>query len=163
MNTKKLALSAVFAALTIIFMYIGSVIKTGTLAIYFAVSLAGMAVVDRCGLRYAAAEYAAAAALALLLLPDKKLALSYAVIFGLYPFIKSAAERVSARPGEWAIKVLFFNIALTLLYTAIRLFAGTLSYKLPFAAMWLLANVFLICYDILLSRVYTVFRGFLKV
>ena len=76
--------------------------------------------------------------------------LLFAALFGLYPMVKSAAEKPRKRVLGYAVKLAFFNAAFTILYLTM---AGALLASLPPAlggALWVLypaANVVFLLYD----------------
>ncbi|MBQ8026415.1 MAG: hypothetical protein IJ259_08385 [Oscillospiraceae bacterium] len=152
-RTKSLTVTAVAAALSVVLLYLGSLFPTGQAGFAAVACLLGIAVVIACGLGWGVMHYVAAGALALLLLPDKTVALLYAVFFGYYPVIKSLAERCHGRPLEWGIKLAVFNAALTVLLFALRAaFLPERAADLPTAVIYLLLNVVFVVFDIGLSR-----------
>ena len=152
-QTKSLTVTAVAAALSVVLLYLGSLFPSGQAGFAAVACLLGIAVVIACGLGWGVLHYVAAGALALLLLPDKTVALLYAVFFGYYPVIKSLAERCHGRPLEWGIKLAVFNAALTVLLFALRAaFLPERAADLPTAAVYLLLNVVFVVFDIGLSR-----------
>ncbi len=163
MNTKHLSLAAVSAALTVVILYLGAILKTGTLAIYYITSLIAMTVVDRAGKKYGILSYLTAVILSWLIVADKTLAASYFTIFGIYPIVKAFAERITNRTVEWIIKAVFLNLALFLCIFLLKTVIGNAITSLPVYILWIGANIFLVLYDILLSfgytRLRTIFRN----
>lgn len=119
-KAKKITVSAILAALSVVLLWLASVFPILSLSLIAIAGLLPAVVVIECGLAPAAAMYAVSCILALLLAPDKSCAILYAVLFGDYPFIKYFAERVRLRPLSWCIKLLAANALLALLYFAFR-------------------------------------------
>ncbi len=162
METKKLSLSAICAAVTVVILYIGSLVKTGTLAIYFVCSLAIMTVVDKAGKKYGIMTYAVSLLLSWILIADKTIAAAYTAIFGIFPIIKAVAEKSGNRITEWIIKIIAFNVAFAVCIYVIGGITGKALSVLPLPVLWIGANAFFVVYDILLSFGYTRLKQFLK-
>lgn len=99
--------------------------------------------------------WGSAGLLALILLPDKGIALLFLAFFGLYPVVKEAIEGLRKLPVEWVLKLAFFNLVLTLGWFLFR------QLFLPNPPQWLgdntlllygAGNVVFVIYDVGLSR-----------
>lgn len=106
--------------------------------------------------------YAATAALAVFLLPDKLIAILYAGLFGLYTVIRYHLERVPSRLLRWVGKFAFANLWVIIVMTCIRLgllpeFPG-LSARI-FLMVLLSGNIILVYYEWCLSRIFPGMRG----
>ena len=106
--------------------------------------------------------WGAAGLLGLILLPDKGVALLYLIFLGLYPVVKGAVESLRRLPLEWALKLAFFNLALTLCWFLFReLFLPALpdwlTGSLP--VLYGAGNVVFVIYDIGLSRLVGLLRA----
>ena len=124
--TKKLTLSALVAALCTLCLGLGSLAPSMALP---AAGLAGIfpaVIVIACGYGWALGTSAVAAALALLLLPDKTSAVWFACFFGHYPLWKALIEAWQTRMGKpalgWGLKLLGFALCGAVLYGALRTF-----------------------------------------
>lgn len=161
-NARFIALSAVFTALAVIFLYAGTLLPALRVAAVAVASLFIAAAVIEAGLGSAALVYAGSAVLGLLLLPDKGAAYLYILFFGPYPIAKSLSERTRPAAAQWLIKLLFFNIAFTAIWLIIRelifsaealaAFAGFAGNTAGTVLIYLVANAALIVYDIGLTR-----------
>ncbi|MDR3149475.1 MAG: hypothetical protein LBT88_05620 [Oscillospiraceae bacterium] len=118
-KTRKLALSALIAALAVVLCWIGAIVPTGSVAfVGFAGLLTAIAVVE-CGYAWALGQFAVACVLGLLLVSDKMIVLIYAALFGWYPVVKSLIDRSKLRvAAQWIIKLLILNAVLVLGYMA---------------------------------------------
>ena len=106
--------------------------------------------------------WGAAGLLGLILLPDKGVALLFLLFLGLYPVVKGAIESLRRLPLEWALKLAFFNLALTLCWFLFReLFLPALpdwlTGSLP--VLYGAGNVVFVIYDIGLSRLVGLLRA----
>ena len=117
MNTvnkdRKVALSAMLAALSLVFLYISCFVPTGKAGL---VALAGIfpaAAVVSFGFSAGFLCYAGTGVLALILLADKGMVVLYLLFFGLYPMIKGRVEQIRCLPVEWLLKLIIFNVILS--------------------------------------------------
>ncbi len=155
MNAKSLGMAAICAAIGVVLLYLGAIVKTGTVAIYFVCSLVIMMLVDRGGKKYAFMSYVVTAGLSWLLVADKTIAAAYTLIFGLYPIIKAFGENGKNIAVEWLLKIIFFNLAFSGCLGILKFVIGNLILKIPIVWLIVGANLFFVLYDILLSFGYT--------
>lgn len=152
MKTHKLVLSAVICAAAAAFMMIGTVVKTGTLALYAVLSVMMMVIRAENGTRYALMSYFITGAMAAILPVESKIMLSFTCIFGIYPIIKAEAEKRSP-VFRWIIKLAGFNICFAVFYFLLIRLVGNFGFG--FAAVIIAVNIAFIIYDIILSCAYT--------
>lgn len=154
-KTRKIALSAMLTALGVVLLTLGSVFQTIDLTMAAIASLCVVLAMIELGGKEALLIYLATALLALLIVPQKLIAAEYALFAGLYPLIKSLAERLG-RVLSWVVKLVFANLSLTLL-----ILASKLLFSLPVESGWLLAatyvlvNVTVVVFDIALTKLIT--------
>ena len=115
-KTRTLALCALFSALVYIFLYIASIWPTGQLGFVAAASLFVAAAVIEAGAVPALYVFIVSAALSLLLTPGRSPPLLFISFFGYYPIVKSLVERLRWVVLQWALKLLVFNISLTVVW-----------------------------------------------
>lgn len=119
-RASKIAYPAVLGALSLIFVYVASVVPSGNWGFVAVAGLFPAAAVISVGMKAGFLCWAGASVLAFLLIPGKFCALLYAVLFGLYPMIKALVERMRKRLPELGLKLVFFNISFTLIYLVMR-------------------------------------------
>lgn len=120
-QTGAVAAGAVLTALSLVVLWFSCYVPSGQLALVAAAGLLPAAtVISAGGIKAGFLSYGASGLLGLLLLPDKGNALLYLVFFGLYPMIKSLAERRPVRWQRWGIKLLFFWLVLSVLWFLLR-------------------------------------------
>lgn len=115
-QSRRVALCGVLGALSLVLLMLGNLFP---LATYCAPALAAALLVpplQEYGVRWALTLYAAVALLAVLLLPDKELAVMYALVLGYYPAAKAGLDRIRPRAVRAAAKLAVFNAAVLLAY-----------------------------------------------
>lgn len=155
-NSKaaKVAFPAILGAVSLVFLYVASVVPTGNWGVVAVAGLLPAAAVISAGLKAGFLCWAGVSVLAFLLLPGKFCALLYCVLFGLYPMVKALIERIQRKALEYVLKLVFFNAAFTLIYHVMR--AAVLD-SLPsvMSVVWLLylvGNVVFLVYDFGFSK-----------
>lgn len=154
-SAAKVAYPAVLGALALILVYLGSIAPTGNWGVIAAAGLLPAAAVISVGLKAGLLCWAGVSILAFLLVPDKFCVLLFGALFGLYPIVKSLIERLRKKSLEYVLKLIFFNIAFTVIYlTMAAAVAASLPQALT-ASVWVLylgANVAFLLYDYGFSR-----------
>ena len=146
-EAKELARSSICAAAGVSALYLGSVLPAARLSILCAASLGTAFVAMRCRARWALGCYAVTGVLALLLLPEKALALLYLLLPGYYPVIKLRAERLRSFWARWSLKLGVFGAAAAAGFLISRLYSP-LSAVFSGTAAWLFAAGALILFVI---------------
>ena len=152
MKTSKIALGGVCAALSVILLAIGSVITTLDISLAFTASVFIYILMLEYDGKTAFSVFAVTSALSILLMPQKSPAVMYLLFFGWYPFAKRKLEQLKNLPA-WILKIVIFNISLVL-YALCAKYLLLLPFELNLVLFLtlLLANVFLILYDICCTR-----------
>ena len=163
-------------ALGVIFLYIGSLIDTLNIIMAAVASLlCVMAVVDY-GPGYAFMLYAGTGLAALLLLPEKFTPTVYLLLVGYYPMVKERLERLAKRGtdpadpkkakhvrrlravGIFALKLCIGNAAILALFLLARyVLLLPPSDKLLLLALWGMANVTFVLYDLALTQLISLY------
>ena len=153
-KAAKVAYPAVLGALSLIFVYIAAVVPFGNWGFVAIAGLFPAAAIISVGLKAGFLCWAGVSILAFLLLPGKFCALLYGALFGLYPMVKSLIERIRRMAVEYILKLLFFNVAFTLIYLAMRT-AVLDSLPAALSAAWVLhlvVNIVFLAYDFGFSK-----------
>ncbi|MBO7169893.1 MAG: hypothetical protein J6W28_01795 [Clostridia bacterium] len=151
--TKKLTVTALMAALSVVILSLGSLLGVLDLSAAALASFLTALLHMELGKRYAVSYWAVASLASLLILPENGAALFFATA-GLYPLLKLALERL-APWFEWLFKLLVFGGML-----AAYILLAKFVFLLPDAALsgWLLwvlvglATIAFILYDLALTR-----------
>ena len=153
-TAARVAYPAVLGAVSLILVYIASVVPTGNWGLVAVAGVLPAAAVISVGLGAGVLCWAGVSLLSFLLLPGKFCALLYTALFGLYPLVKSLIERLRKRGMEYLLKLVFFNVSFTLIFLIMRT-AVLDSLPAALGAVWVLylvANVVFLIYDFGFSR-----------
>ena len=112
-RTRIIALSAVMAALSVVFLFFASAWPTGQLGLVALSSIFAAAAIVEGGLVSGIYVYVVTAAIGLLLIPNKIPPLLYLLFFGYYPALKSLIEKIRNVTVQTGLKLVAFNAALT--------------------------------------------------
>lgn len=165
-SSRAMALCGLMTALAVIFLLLGGVIPLATFACPLLAMICMIPAVCEYGPRLALVQYAAAAALGLLLSADKELALVY-LSLGYYPAVKPAFDRITRRLPRVAAKCSLFLVAISAMYWTIlhlfRLEAVVSEFAeytpVPLAALLLLGSFTFLCFDRVLEGMTSVYRS----
>ena len=160
-RSGRTALGGVLAAGSLVFLWIASLTPSGRLGLTAVAGLFPMAAVLAAGRSAGYLCWAASGLLGFFLLPDKGVSLLYLAFLGLYPIVKSRIESIRRLSVEWLLKLVFFDLALTLFWFFFR------ELFLPDPPLWLadnlllvylLGNLVFVLYDVGLSRLIAMLR-----
>ena len=160
-KTSKIALSAVFAALSVALMALVSIIPNLELALPAISGLFVAVIVIEVDKKWALGVWAAVSLLSLTVVPNKESVIIYTVFFGYYPVLKAVLESKTPRTVEYIIKILTFSVVMSLSYFLMIKFMG-IDPDLPdFLGKWaipaiaILGIVTFLLYDYALSKLIT--------
>lgn len=164
--TKRLTVSAILAALSIVLIYTASVTPSLRLALTAAAGLIPSVIVINSGIKRGFLFYGAVSMLALLISPSKDIAIAYFLVFGHYPMFKSLIERLNRLWLEWLVKILFFNAVAIACYFTVYIVVGPdvihgLAPALEGMALpliFLILNVVFVIYDLGFSKLIRFYR-----
>ena len=151
-KTKHLTLTAMLTALSVVILYLGTLLDVMIISAAGIASLFVWLAKRELPRAYAVSLYLATSFLSLFLLPNPEAGVTYLFFGGLYPLLKQTFER-RARPLPLLLKLLYVNAAV-LAVEAI----GFFLLSIPFEGLWLLlallvlANPTFLLYDLLLDR-----------
>ena len=155
----RMALCGVLAALAVALMFLGGTVPFASIACPVLASLVLIPVYCECGWKWGLLWYAAVAALAALLAPEKEAAVLFA-FFGYYPMLRRLIGRLRPRAAVWVVKLAYVNAAVFAAYglmlyvfhltEVVDDFAG--MGKAMLAVLLVLANVTFVIYDVLIAR-----------
>jgi len=164
-RSKKLAICASFAALSVVLMLLTGIIPVLTYAIPALAGLILTIIVIEINKKWAVAVYFAVAAISVIIVPDKEAVAMYIAFFGYYPIIKSVLESKLPIVVEYIVKFLLFNISMVVSYCFLIFVLGlNLGEDLAVIGKWffpsLLAagNVFFFLYDYAMTKLITVYN-----
>lgn len=158
-KTARIALCGVLAALAVALMFLGGTVAFAAIACPVMASLVLIPVYTECGWKWGLVWYAAVAALALLLAPDKESAILF-VAFGYYPMLRKLIGRLHGRAVKWVVKLVYVNAVICAAYGLMIFVFRMEAVSAEFAAYggWMLAalaalaNLTFVVYDLLIVR-----------
>lgn len=110
MKSNHIAKGGIFAALSLILLYLSSVIPTNRLSILVIASCIIPLSIMVTGVKNTVVVYGAVSLLSLFIIPSKLISIAYILIFGSYGFVKYYVEKLRNIPIEIVLKLLYFNI-----------------------------------------------------
>lgn len=153
-RAKRLALCSLFCALSVVILYLGSLIGVLDLSACALTCFLGVILVIEYGGFWPWLVYIATGVLALLLLPDKSCVLLYVTLAGAYPMVKQMLEKTHL-PGAlvWVLKLLIFNVALAVV-ELVSFFVLNIEVEGIWleVALFVMGNVAFVLLDIVLTR-----------
>ncbi len=154
---KMLSIAAMFAAFTLVSLYLSVIFPNMKFTFYFLSSIfvSGVLVEGLIGMGFAV--YGVAAVISVVIMPIPY-ALPYVILFGHYGIGKYFLEtRIKSRLAAFILKLIYFDIALAGVHFAV-IFTGLLPMtdmfsSLPVWAWALIAQPVFIAYDFLYSKI----------
>lgn len=161
----KVALGGVIAAISAALMFMTGLFPFATYAIPAVAGAFLIIIVIEIHIKWAALVFVASAMVNFFISPDKEAAVVYAALFGLYPVVKSAVERLNRLWLEWIIKMILFNAAaIGSFYLVMYVFGITgdslqIFGKYGVLGLLLLGNISFIIYDIALTHLIAMYMA----
>lgn len=151
MNTSNITKSGLFLALSILIIYLSSIIPNNKAFLLFGASLLIPLCAIVTNLKYALMTYLSASILSLSLFGPFLTVLAYILFFGLYGIIKFYIEKINKISIEIILKLLYFNITLFSSYYIYKLIIFhnfNLKYK---PIIFIIFQFLFLFYDYILS------------
>lgn len=162
-TSYKVSLGGIVAALSIVLMFLTTLIPFGTYAFPAFAGMLLISVVIELGYGWAFIVYTVVSVLSFVFLTDKEAALYYVVFLGFYPILKGVIERIRLKSVQYVMKFSVFNLCMVLaFYVSIFLLSipkesfNLFGVYLPWVFL-LLGNIVFIVYDYCISKVVTVY------
>lgn len=161
-RAHAVAAAALWTALAVLILYTGSLVPTGRWGV---AALAGLmpagAVMSGGGLLAGLLCWIGSALLSFFLVSDKLLALLFGLLFGLYPLVKNVLERMGKRWLEYPLKLLFFNVVLSVIWLSMQ--AAVLA-SLPdlfhgVSVLYVCGNMLFLLYDYGFSKLISLYMS----
>lgn len=154
-TAHRVSLTAMFAAMSLLFLYLAAVLPTMRLAMFFlsSIFIMGLILEEEIGLAFL--MYIAVSALGMLfLLPHIVYVLPYVIFFGHYGIGKYYIEmRIKDKVVRYIIKLLYYNVALVLIYLLAQAALKEMLDALPIWALLLIAEAAFVVFDYLFTKV----------
>jgi len=121
MKSNHIARGGIFAALSLILLYLSSIFPTNKIFILGLASCIIPLSIMVTGIKNTLVVYCAVSLLGLLIIPSKLISVSYILIFGSYSFIKYFVEKLRNIPLEIILKLLYFNLTSAIIVNLYKL------------------------------------------
>ncbi len=159
-DTYKIALGGICLALTVAFMFGGSIVPGVEMTLYAISSVFIAIMIIETGIKGGIGLYVAAVLLGLLIVPNKLGILPYACLFGLYGLVKYYIEKIRNPIGQVTLKVMFFGAAVTAGLTAFQgMLLGNIELPdFPLAVLIIAGILFLLLYDLIYTLLIRIYR-----
>jgi len=158
-SAHRVSLTAMFASMSLLFLYLASILPTMNISMFFlsSVFVMGLVLEEEIGLAFM--MFAVVSLLSLLILPNRLLVIPYVVFFGHYGIGKYYIETgIRDKIIRYIVKLLYYNVALVLIYV-LSLLVGTdvlsdvMYFTVPLYFLIPLAEVAFVLYDFLFTKV----------
>lgn len=155
-RVKKITLSGILLAFTVICVFLASVLPTSKLSLYAVSSLFVAVIIIEFGSGAGWAFYLASCILSAVLVPRLEV-IPFIVFFGVYGLVKLYVERLHSRVLEYLLKIVYFNICLVLgLFFLQQIILDGVKLAAPVYIVALVLEAVFLVYD----YVYTLFIRF---
>lgn len=162
-DAKKISLSGIMLAFTVISLFLATVVPTNTLSFYALSSFFVAIVVLQLGIKSGWIFYFASSLLSFILLPDKAGLIPYLAFFGLYGIIKFYIERLNKNVLEYILKIGYFNFSLLLALLFLKqFFLERIKVDFPWWVIILALEIAFIAYDYVYTLVIQYYNTKLK-
>ena len=162
-QTRRLAVCAMMAAVSVVLMLLGAVLQLGT---YAAPLLTGMALIpmgNRYGRKYQVMLWLVISGLCFMLIPAAEQNLMFAGLFGWYPIVYPSLQKLP-RIVRLPVKLMLFNGVVIVMEAAlIRLIAPEAMETGMAALLLALGNVTFLLYDYLIPKTELIIKRILKI
>jgi len=155
-KSKNIAFAGVSAALSIVILYLASVLPSGKTAVCAVASAVVCLSMIKFGVKGALWTYLTVSVISLILLPEKSISLGYILFFGNYPIAKAFIEKRNNLTAEWILKIILFLVYWAVACVFARMFFPELI-EIGYS-MWLVLAIAVAAasvYDVALSLVVT--------
>lgn len=159
LNTRIIALNGILGALTLICLFLATVLPTNRLSLYALSSFFISVVIVESGIKAGWLFYVSTALLALIILPEKLGLVPYIIFFGFYGILKYYIEKLDKLILEYILKFIYFNLCLGIAWLLIRqFFIAEITVRLPWFVVIIVLEIIFLIYDF----VYTLFVAYYR-
>lgn len=130
-NPRIIAFAGIISALSVLLLFLGSVIWVLGYIMPIVVSILMIVLVKSVSKKSAILTYVSTSVLSIILLSEKETALLYILFFGYYPIIKNKLDAISSKVIKLIVKLVIYNISV-----AITQVLCIYVFGIPFDAMF---------------------------
>jgi len=158
-RASVIARGGLLAALGVLCVYLSSYLPTNKIFLQAVATCLIMVGIMVTGVKNSLAIYSATSILSLLLCGIRLTTISYIIFFGLYGFVKHYIEGLNKRGVEYALKLIYCNLCIFVLFAVYKLFLPTLfDFKISLYILIFAAQFIFLIYDYALSAFITYFK-----
>ncbi len=164
-NSAQIAYEGLLTALSVVLLWLAAAVPAIGWSGCVCASVLPAIMLSKRKVKAGVIIYSSSVVLSLILLPVKKYAIAYALVFGIYPIIKYAIEKFNNLPLEWLFKLIYAAITFIIIYFIFKLGFIVLGGRLSNQPIFILATLFFIAfifYDIIFSKMIALFSMFFK-
>ena len=149
---KRVAFGGIFVALSLLLLIIASVFPFCRLVFVFCASaIVGLSVINY-DIKFSFVQYLACAVLAVLFVPNKSIAMLYALVVGNYPIVKMYLDRIKYKLLCYILKLVIFNLYMVLSYSvATTVLKIDFDIVYPLGLLWVAMLIAFYVYDYIYS------------
>lgn len=153
-SAKEIALCGILSALSVVFLFLGSVITVLAYASPIVAGLVLIVCVKNINKSSAVSVFVVVSVISIFLMPDKECVLTYVLFFGYYPIIKESIDRL--KPVlRIIIKLVIFNVGIVIsqliCFYVLRIPFDDFLGKWGVIILLIMANVLFALYDRLMN------------
>lgn len=150
-NTRKLTITGILLALTMVLLYLHTIIPTNKLTVLMFVSFILGIVLIETSPKYALLFYISSVLLTLIFPVNKLSLLLYYTFFGIYGYIKYYLEKPSKIIFQYLLKFIYFITVCLLNYFIARAFLPNIINEISIYLIFIIAIIVFFLYDYLYS------------
>lgn len=150
MKAKHIAESGILVSATLIILYATSILPISTLSVLTLASCLIPISIIRTSIKNTILVYISSSLLSFFILPIN-ISLYYTLFFGVYGIIKYFVEKLNKLILEIILKLISFNLLLSVIYFISISFLGNLSTNFPVYLLWIIAQIAFLIYDYALT------------
>lgn len=152
-NSKKMAYGGFYTAITILLLYLSSMLPTSKLALLTIVSSIIPLSLMTTGMKNTLIVYSSSFVISFFM-GLREMSLLYLLFFGIYGIVKYYIEKISKLLIEIILKLISFNISLVIILFILKTTVINISnITLPFYALIILAQFTFLIYDYCLTLI----------
>ena len=159
-RSSQISIGGISTAISVLCLLLTSVFPFWKLAFSFVSSVIVGVLIIAYGYKIGLIHYVAVSLLALFLVPNKTIAIFYAVVVGNYPAVKFLLDRLKNNWLKLFLKLILYNVYMIICYTlAVTILNIDMSLGYPVWILWILMIVAFCFYDFIympfVTRVYS--------
>lgn len=168
-SSFRIAYGGIVVGLSLVCMFFTGIFPFAEYALPALAGILLTVLVIEFGMKTALVAYLAVSLLSLVVTPNKEAALLFIFFLGYYPIIKAKLEKIKPFLIEWLVKLVTFNIAVTIAYFLIINVFGMSQVMEDFEFMkmgiWVLlgaGNIVFVVYDIAITNLIDMYNTHIK-